>query len=520
MTAPNKKLAKSLEILQKLQQTKGIALKSSEISRTHKERLVKNGFLKEAAKGWYITSNPNENIGNSTSWYTSYWQFCSRYLNTKYGKQYCISADQSIIIHSGNSTIPTQLIIRATKAPNLPINLLHGTSLFIMKSSLPESSEIITKHGVHIMKLSLALIHCSPILFEKNSIEVTTALSQVKSSSEIIKYLLEGSHSIIAGRLAGAFRNIGRDQFADDIVKTMTAADFKIREINPFQKPPLIKLSFRDHSPYPNRIKLMWQNMRGMILKHFPPAPGLPKDKEQYLKSIDELYVTDAYHSLSIEQYNVSPNLIEKVRMGNWNLENVEDKKQRDAMSAKGYWQATQAVRKSIEKILDGSSSGEVIEQDHGDWYRELFAPSVNAGILNITDLAGYRTSQVYITQSKHIPLNQDAVLDSMPVLFDLLQTESHAGVRAILGHFIFVYIHPYMDGNGRMARFLMNTMLASGGYPWTVIPVEKRKEYMHSLEEISANQNPEPFIKFIANLVEKSLSGHPIAKIDPSLFN
>ncbi|MEI6175090.1 MAG: hypothetical protein WCR01_15195 [Bacteroidota bacterium] len=38
------------------------------------------------------------------------------------------------------------------------------------------------------------------------------------------------------------------------------------------------------------------------------------------------------------------------------------------------------------------------------------------------------------------------------------------------------------MDGNGRMARFLMNVMLASGGYPWTVIPVEMHNAYMYSL--------------------------------------
>ncbi|WP_317503891.1 Fic family protein [Idiomarina sp. HP20-50] len=37
------------------------------------------------------------------------------------------------------------------------------------------------------------------------------------------------------------------------------------------------------------------------------------------------------------------------------------------------------------------------------------------------------------------------------------------------------VYIHPYFDGNGRIGRFIMNLMLASGGYPWTVVPVERR---------------------------------------------
>jgi Fic family protein len=56
------------------------------------------------------------------------------------------------------------------------------------------------------------------------------------------------------------------------------------------------------------------------------------------------------------------------------------------------------------------------------------------------------------------------------------------------LGHFIFVFIHPYLDGNGRIGRFLMNTMLASGGYPWTVIRLKRRDSYMSALEEASTS--------------------------------
>ena len=70
------------------------------------------------------------------------------------------------------------------------------------------------------------------------------------------------------------------------------------------------------------------------------------------------------------------------------------------------------------------------------------------AAILKASDLAGYRTNQVYIKDSKHTPLNKDAVRDAMPVLFDLLKKDSAVGVSAVLGNFIFVYIHPYMDGN------------------------------------------------------------------------
>jgi Fic family protein len=62
------------------------------------------------------------------------------------------------------------------------------------------------------------------------------------------------------------------------------------------------------------------------------------------------------------------------------------------------------------------------------------------------------------------------------------------------------------MDGNGRIGRFLMNVMLASGGFPWTVIRVDDRKEYMEALEEASINENIVPFTKFIAGLVSQGL--------------
>ncbi|KJS07855.1 MAG: hypothetical protein VR73_07740 [Gammaproteobacteria bacterium BRH_c0] len=91
-----------------------------------------------------------------------------------------------------------------------------------------------------------------------------------------------------------------------------------------------------------------------------------------------------------------------------------------------------------------------------------------------------------------------------MPAFFDLLEAETQTQVKVVLGHFMFVYIHPYMDGNGRMGRFLMNAMMASGGYPWTIIPVEKRSEYMSALEAASVEQDIQAFTDFLALLLEE----------------
>jgi Uncharacterized conserved protein len=120
--------------------------------------------------------------------------------------------------------------------------------------------------------------------------------------------------------------------------------------------------------------------------------------------------------------------------------------------------------------------------------------------------LAGYRNDAVYLRTSRYVPPRSEAVREAMPALFDLLERETDAGVRAVLGHWLFGCIHPYPDGNGRMARFLMNAMLASGGYPWTVIRVEDRDAYLAALDRASIDANIQPFAAFIAERARWSL--------------
>lgn len=515
MATPSEKLAESLEILKEIQDKGSIAIHTGQLSRTHRERLVDNGFIREVYQGWYIIASPEEIKGDSTSWYSSYWTFCSQFLDYKYKENWCISPEQSLMLHAGNWSVPKQLVIKSPKANNFKTDLPYRTSLFHMKSPLPLTSEIIVQDGVRMLTLPAALINASPNTFTQNSTDARTALSMIKGSQDILGPLLDGGQSTIAGRLAGAFRNIKRDRIADEIIKTMQKAGYDVRETDPFTDQVPVPLSSKEQSPYGNRIRLMWYKMRGIVSNNFPASPGIPHNKKKYLKDVEDKYIMDAYHSLSIEKYKVTPELIDRVRSGTWDIKgNEADRKQRDAMAAKGYWEAFQVVEKSIERILAGENAGEVVDAEHGDWYRELFGPSVSAGILKPSDLAGYRNHQVFIGQSKHVPLNREAVRDAMPVLFELIKQEQEASVRAVLGHFIFVFIHPYMDGNGRMGRFLFNVMLASGGYPWTVIPVQERTEYMHALEQASVNQNIEPFAKFLGYLVNEGLKGTPIARI------
>lgn len=516
MTSPSDKLAKSLEALRMLQNEGVTAIQASDLSRTHRERLLKNGFLQAVMKGWYIPSRQDETTGESTTWYASFWDFCSAYLNKRFSNKWCLSPEQSLSLHAGNWTVPQQLLVRSPKGRNKITPLPHQTSLFDAQYPMPsKKNEIEVINGVRVFSRIPALITCSPRFFTQNPTDLRTILALVRDASDILGLLLAGGHSTIAGRLAGAFRNIGRDRIANEIIKTMSVAGYNVRETDPFEEVPTITFLSRERSPYVNRATIMWQQMRASVIEHFPAPPGRPTNIAAYLKRVEEGYVTDAYHSLSIEGYRVSAELIQRVRSGKWDPGNNEkDKEHTATLAARGYWQTFKAVEKSVSKVLKGKNPGKVFDEDHRDWYREMFAPCITAGILKPADLAGYRTSPVYIRRSMHVPPNPDAVRDLMPAFCELLSKETEAAVRVVLGHFFFVYIHPYMDGNGRIGRFLMNVMLAASGYPWIVVPVEQRNKYMAALEEASVRQNIVPFSKFLANLTTERLEGTELPKI------
>lgn len=505
MPTPQDKLAEALAALKKLQDKRIVAIHTKNMTRTHRERLLKNGFIKEVMKGWYIQTRPDEPAGESTAWYSSFWGFCADYLNSRFGDQWCLSPEQSLNIHSGNWNVPVQLQVRTPKGGNKSLSLLHKTSIMDVRLKLPDRDDIQTKENLKIMSLPAALISCAPGYYSNNPVEARAVVSMISDASEILHKLLEGGHSTVAGRLAGAFRNIGKNLIAENIIEAMRASGYTITVNDPFEEKPAIIISDRELSPYVNRIRMGWADMRGVVLENFPKVPALRKNTDEYLKYVDDIYLTDAYHSLSIEGYRVSEELIDRVRSGSWDPEtNPKDREYADALAARGYWQAFQAVKKSLIKIINENDPGTVAENDHAIWYRELFAPGVSAGLIAASDLAGYRRQPVYIRQSMHVPPRYEAMGELMPAFFTLLKDEEEPAVRAVLGHFFFVYIHPYSDGNGRMGRFLMNVMLAGGGYPWTVIPLETRNKYMTTLEEASVKRNIKPFSRFIAELVQK----------------
>lgn len=97
-----------------------------------------------------------------------------------------------------------------------------------------------------------------------------------------------------------------------------------------------------------------------------------------------------------------------------------------------------------------------------------------------------------------------------------------HLLVLAATFHYRFVIIHPFDDGNGRMARLLMNLLLMQAGYPPVIVPLSGCNEYLLALEQADADNNLEPFVTLIAQHLfvtlqryKQSLRGEPQYEVD-----
>lgn len=131
----------------------------------------------------------------------------------------------------------------------------------------------------------------------------------------------------------------------------------------------------------------------------------------------------------------------------------------------------------------------------------EMFYNNLN------TDESGlYRTREVIITGSSYAVCKPDLIQSEMNNLFQWIITDRdkyHPVEFAAQLHRRFVFIHPFVDGNGRISRLLMNTALIQDGYMLALIPPILRHEYIALLEK--AHKDDIPFMEFIAERVLES---------------
>ena len=156
---------------------------------------------------------------------------------------------------------------------------------------------------------------------------------------------------------------------------------------------------------------------------------------------------------------------------------------------------------KAFDKIIELSKNATFTEADI-KLLHKLFYEKIDS------EKAGkYRTSQVIITGSEvELPKPEDLDKKMQEFILELpkLKAELHPIEYAAMVHIIFVNIHPFTDGNGRVARLLMNLALLQSGYNIVVIPPVVRTDYISALQETNKGKNTD-FINFISEMVLES---------------
>ncbi|KAI8121536.1 Adenosine monophosphate-protein transferase FICD like protein [Lucilia cuprina] len=118
-----------------------------------------------------------------------------------------------------------------------------------------------------------------------------------------------------------------------------------------------------------------------------------------------------------------------------------------------------------------------------------------------------FRRTQVYV--GGHVPPGPGDLSILMRHFENWLNSEQvlslHPIKHAALAHYKLVHIHPFIDGNGRTSRLLMNTLLMRAGYPPVIIPKQQRHKYYQYLQ-LANDGDIRPFVRFIADCTEKTL--------------
>lgn len=239
---------------------------------------------------------------------------------------------------------------------------------------------------------------------------------------------------------------------------------------------------------------------------------------EQSLPALDEARILtiaraskadDTYHSTTIEGYRITREEVHAVLAGQPFRGRTPAETER-LMALKGYAQAFDWTLARIRQAGVPQPAPKISESLFLDLFIELWSPSIDAGVTDAPALRAWRNQAVLINGSDHVP----SAPEKLPGLMAQCATqlnESTVGpiTRAITAHWAFVHLHPFRDGNGRVARLSMNYLLGVAGVPWTTIRAEERQTYFSALERAHVHEDFVPFATLVVDAVRRSYAEH-----------
>ncbi|HEU0051549.1 MAG TPA: Fic family protein [Longimicrobium sp.] len=316
---------------------------------------------------------------------------------------------------------------------------------------------------------------------------------------------------VVLKRLGRVAREVGNDRLADQVDEVLASeySHFVGRSHTDrgpaFAVPAYVAGLRTTHNPWLDRQAATFARFRDQVEARVEERERSLRrfDRAELLGQARAAKAYDAYHSTTIEGYRISPDevsaVIRGVPVGGHDPEEV-----RARMAVAGYARAFELVLGAIREAPGRLPIDLPLIQR---LYLELFGPSVDAGIVPVDLLRGWRAEPAYLRGQIHVPPGPEKVPQLMAQYEALVNgIEARPIARAVLAHLEFVTIHPYADGNGRLARFLMNAALLGEGLPWVTIRNDDRSRYFAALREAQVNGDPTSFTDFVMAYVRKAV--------------
>jgi len=231
-------------------------------------------------------------------------------------------------------------------------------------------------------------------------------------------------------------------------------------------------------------------------------AEAVRRPIESLLSQARDAKTYDVYHSTSLEGYRIRYEDV-SVLLGGAPQGGSSEEEIRNRMAVLGY---AHAFDNLLERLEVSQGLVQLTDTLVLDLYVDLFQPSVEAGIVEPELLRGWRDSPVFIRNTHYVPPAAANLSELIVGFLGHLEKEGQAIARAVLAHLMLVNIHPFPDGNGRVARFLMNAVLLGGGFPWVTIEEGDRREYFKVLKAAQLDEDAGPFAEFILARVVRAL--------------
>ena len=190
----------------------------------------------------------------------------------------------------------------------------------------------------------------------------------------------------------------------------------------------------------------------------------------------------------------------------------------RDSLDIKGHDEAAKAIEDAVKR--NGDLNEAFIRNLHKVLLKEPYEidaiTSEGQPTKRLISIGDYKTQPNNVRTSTgeiYFYTPPEQVKPAMSDLIDWYRKNEHEGehpiVIAATFHYRFVRIHPFDDGNGRMARLLMNMILIKHGYTVAIIPIEERDQYIQTLEQADKSEDLAEFISYVAHCCEYALNLH-----------